>query len=531
MAGARPSAAPANLVRLQMHEVELKFLLDEPAGDVWARAKKLGPGGKRRTRTLRSIYFDTDDHALKKAGTALRLRRDGRRWVQTVKTNRLPGVGLTRVGEVENDAPGGRLAIGAIPDQAVRDAVLRQVAGRPLEPVCETVIRRATKEISTVNGTVAELAVDVGTVLAAGRAAELREVEIELLAGDPRGLFEIAQALFPSGGLRLSRLSKSERGYLLAETGGIEPDLAPRNARRVELETTLTAEEGARRILRECIEQVVDNIEVVRSLDQPEGPHQLRIGLRRLRSLFGMFMPVAKSAELKRLDGEARWLAREVGALRDLDVAGGDILEKEAGAHVEEPCLAMLAARVEALAAERREEIRALLSGPRVQTLLLDLICCVETRGWLVPEEVEQTARLAAPIGELAQSSLDRQWKRVAKRARKIDRLGVEQRHDLRKELKKLRYAIEFFTPLYERKRTAPMIKRLKRLQEVFGALNDAAMLHSVLDQPGLMDSDDASAQRAAGWVLGASEARAALAWTGAKAQWRALKQTKPFWR
>lgn len=515
-----------------MHEIELKFLLQEPAANIWARARKLGLAtATPRARTLRSVYMDTPELALRKAGIALRLRRDGRRWIQTVKTKRSLSVGLSQVGEIENDAPGGRLRLDAISDETVRQEVLRQVNGAPLGPVCETVIRRAAGELVITGDTLAELAVDVGTILANGRSAELREVEIELLGGSPRGLFDIAQALFPAGGLKFSRLSKSARGYLLAEAGHIEPPPAPRNARDLHLEGFLTAEEGARDILRECADQISANVEVVREIDAPEGPHQLRVGLRRLRSMFAIYAPVARSVELKRLDDEARWLAQEVGLLRDLDVARDDLVNAEARRHEAETCLPLLARRIDGRAVARREALRTLLAGPRVQSLVLDLARFVETRGWLVPEELEQTARLAAPVTTMAEEALTKRWKKVGRRARKIDSLDIEQRHELRKELKKLRYAIEFFGSLYEPKRVAPMIKRLKRLQEVFGALNDAAMVKGMLDRPDFVDTDDAFMQRAVGWVLGSSEARAELGWGRAKKGWQELKETKPFWK
>src|SRR5437773_954169 len=114
-----------------MTEIELKFIVDERATrQLWARVKALKlANGKRKTRTLRSIYLDTPDHALKKSGIALRLRRDGRRWIQTVKTGaRLHG-GLSQVGEVENPAPGGRLSLGAIPDSSVREEIILRANG------------------------------------------------------------------------------------------------------------------------------------------------------------------------------------------------------------------------------------------------------------------------------------------------------------------------------------------------------------------------------------------------------------------
>ena len=205
-----------------MHETELKFVLDDiTPRELWARVKALklqstGP----RAKTLRTTYFDTPDHALKKAGIALRLRRDGRRWVQTVKTNAKLHGGLSRVGEVENHAPGGRLDIQAIPDVSTREEVLRRTKGAALLPVCETVIKRSAAELSLEDGTRAELAIDVGEIRASGHSAGLRELEIELIEGKPGRLFDIAQALLPAGGLRFSRLSKRARGYLLAKGGG-----------------------------------------------------------------------------------------------------------------------------------------------------------------------------------------------------------------------------------------------------------------------------------------------------------------------
>jgi triphosphatase len=458
------------------------------------------------------------EHALKKAGIALRLRRDGRRWIQTVKTKAQLHGGLSQVGEVENAAPGGRVRLEAISDESVREEVLRRVNGAPLQPVCETVIKRSASELSLEDGTRAELAIDVGEIRAEGRSATLREVEIELLEGSPGGLFDIAHALFPEGGLRFSRLSKAARGYLLAEEGRIDQPLTPRNAKRIALDPAQIAEHAARDILRECLDQIATNITVVRKLDDPEGPHQLRIGLRRLRSTFSVFSPVLQSPEMARLNDEARWLGQEVGRLRDLDVVANDIVRKEAGLHPDEPGLLALADALSHQAGELRERLRSLLAAERVQSFLIDLARFVETRGWLVPEDFGQTARLASPITELADGALNKRWKKVRKHARGLDTLTAEQRHELRKELKKLRYAVEFFSPLDPAKRVDPFLKRLKKLQTVFGDLNDAATVREMLSGAEVPGTGDPGAQRAVGWVIGASQARAEFGWAGAKA-------------
>ncbi len=512
-----------------MSETELKFVLDEATSSViWTRVKALKLGsGRVTTRMLRSVYLDTPKHDLRGAGIALRLRRDGRRWLQTVKTGRQLHGGLSQVGEVESPAPGGRLSLATIPDEAVRDEVLRHIEGQSLLPVCETVIRRSSREICLTDGTRAELAVDVGEIKADGRSAELREVEIELLEGNPAGLFDIAQALFPEGGLRFSRLSKSARGYLLADQGWIDPPQAPRNAESVDVSAGQIAEQAARDILRECLDQIAMNYVAVRELDDAEGPHQLRVGLRRLRSVFSVYEPVLASPEMKRLGEEARWLGQEVGRLRDLDVVANEMVRREAGLHPDEADLASLADMLAARAGHQRAELRQLLIGRRAQAFLLDLARFTETRGWLVPEDFGQTLRLAMPVTELAAESLARCWKKVARRAKDIEALDVEQRHALRKALKKLRYAGEFFASLYPAKRVKPFVKHLKQMQAVFGDLNDAATVRTLLAGDAVAEASP----RAVGWMVGASQARAEYGWAGAKALWRDLEETRPFWK
>jgi inorganic triphosphatase YgiF len=515
-----------------MSEIELKFLLDKTKSrEIWTRAKasKLAHGASSR-KTLRSVYLDTPEHALKKAGIALRLRRDGRRWIQGVKTGHGVHGGHSQVGEVENPAPGGHACLDAIPDVSVRGEIVRCVNGAPLQPVFETLIKRTSSELVLLDGTRAELAVEVGEVRAGELSAELSEVVIEFLAGNPSGLFDIAHVLVPDGALRFSRLSNVARGYLLAEEGRTDLPLAPRDARDVPLDAAQTTEQAARDILRECLDQVATNILVVRQLNDAEGPHQLRIGLRRLRSVFSVYGHVLRSMETERLNAEARWLGQEVGSLRDIDVVGNDMVRREAETHPDEPGLSSLADVLLRRAEERREQLRKLLAGPRVRAFFIDLARFVETRGWLVPEDFGQTGRLAAPVIKFAGQALNKCWKKVGKHAHGLETLTAEQRHELRKELKKLRYAVEFFSSLFPAKRVDPFLKRLKKLQTVFGDLNDAVTVRAMLMGTDLPNTGDPPTQHAVGWMIGASQARAEFGWTDAKALWRDLEQTRPFW-
>jgi inorganic triphosphatase YgiF len=515
------------LNHVAMSEIGLKFAIDGPTtGRLWERARKLRLAkGGRTTRKVRSIYLDTPEHALKNAGIALHLRRDGRRWMQSVETEAaLPG-------PLETPAPGGRPRLLAIPEAGLREEIVRHVNGSPLQTVCETLFKRTARELSLGDGTRAELAVDEGEIHANGRSAPWREAAIELIEGRPGGLFDIVQALFPDGGLRFSRLSRAARGYLLAETGEIEPPVEPRNAASVALDPAQTAEQAARDIVRECFDQIAANVVAAQKLDDPEGPHQLRVALRRLRSAFSLFSPVLQSPELTRLGQEARWLGQEVGRLRDLDVVANDIVGREADGHPEEPALGLLSGALAQEAAERRRLLRECLCGTRVQALLIGLARFVETRGWLLAHDFGQTERLAAPVGELAEGALAKRWKKVGKRAHGLETLDADQRHELRKELKKLRYAVEFLSPLFPTKRVERFAKRLKRLQTVFGELNDAAAVKAMFAGNELRCVGDPDVQRGIGWVVGASQARADSGWARAKDLWRRLENTPLFWR
>src|SRR5262249_29256469 len=157
-----------------------------------------------------------------------------------------------------------------------------------------------------------------------------------LLAGEPGVLFDLAHALFPAGGLHFSTLSKVARGHLLAERGGIDPPLQPHNAKDIVLRGDASVEMAAHDILRECLDHILTTVAVVEKLDDSEGPHQLRVGLRRLRSAFSIFSPALTNAETVRLSQEARWLGQEVGRLRDRDVIVTEIVQREADKHPEE---------------------------------------------------------------------------------------------------------------------------------------------------------------------------------------------------
>lgn len=512
-----------------MREIELKVLIGaERAKDLAA----LLPGldmirGEPRQNALHSIYFDTPEGILRHEKMALRLRHDGERWLQTVKWRGQLAGGLSKAEEDEQEIETDTISFEVIQNQKLRKKIKRLIPEpQILIPVLETKIQRHGFDVE-LNGTRAVLALDNGEIHASGKSAPLHELEIELVEGAPRDLYEIARFLLPDGGFRPSRYSKAARGFMLLDEGCIEPAVIPRKAFPVPLDPEESCEKALRAMLRECFDQLCANIEAVRLLEAPEGPHQLRIGLRRLRSALafaGEPEGGQDSFDLESLREECRWLGREVGRLRDLDVICTQIIPQEAAAHPEETGFDLLRTSIGEQAGAVRGILRLILTGPRVQDLLITLAQFIET------------GRLTGDVGgersfsDAARKALHKRWKRVIQRAGRIDMLDLEQRHALRKELKKLRYSLEFSAPLLPEKATSRFLGKLRALQVVFGDLNDATMVEALLTQPPFRDMKDISTQRAIGRILGARQHKAQESWDHARELWDALIACKLPW-
>lgn len=516
-----------------MREIELKILLDESQEKRLRVAPALAAmaTGRARTSTLQSVYYDTPDQALRAAGIALRLRRKGRSWVQTVKKAETPiSGGLSQPIEDEVAVRGQTLALERIGSDDLREEVIG-LARAGLAPVAETTLKRTTRLLRSDRGALVELAIDVGEVRAQGKAAPLREAELELVEGHPGDLFAMAAELFTRGPVRLSNQSKSARALMLAEKGhAIEP-LAPRKARRIVLEPDQTAEAAAGVALGACLDQALANIPVTVATDDPGGPHQLRVGLRRLRSAISAFRPVLGRESLAPIGDAARRIAAEVGRLRDLDVLIDEMIAGAADRHPGERGLAVLRDAFEARRTRVREEVRTFLCGAEATAFGFQAASFLAGRGWLDPADHDQTVRLAEPVRKLARRRLDKRWKALSAFGHRIEALSIPERHEMRKEIKKMRYIAEIFRSLADPDRFTAFRQALRALQDDFGALNDVAMAEAYLVAADAPAADDPAAQRAVGRLIGGAEAEADNLWPKAVADWRALAQTGPFWR
>lgn len=512
-------------LKISLDAEELRRLQRHPA----LSGLRLAP---RRMQTLVSVYYDTPGETLEKAGVALRLRKVGRRWVQTVK-RRGGGTGANGLFshlETECPAPGGRLVLEGPDPEGALAAVRAAACGAPLAPVFETRVRRVSERLAAPGGGEVELALDAGEIRAGEASAPISEAELELVSGEVAAVYDAARLLFPGGPVRFATSNKSARGYRLVHTGAADAPEAPRHAGTPGFDRNATVETVARDVMRDCLGQIAANMVVVAEGSAIEGPHQLRVGLRRLRTAFSVFGPSLGSDAMDPLKATAKRLGKTVGDLRDADVLKDEVVAGAAGPGLDEAARGALDAALEARRERVRQEVRAALASPEAVGFVFDLGAFIEGRGWLVPSDYSQTERLAAPIAEIAPGILDKRHRKVMKRGRKVRKLDAEGLHRLRKELKKLRYTVDMLSPIYKSDRTAGYLKSLKKLQDSFGSLNDAVMAGADLSGAGAPAACDPAGQRAVGWTLGTLAVRAGGDRPKLFKRWDRLADAKPFW-
>jgi CHAD domain-containing protein len=164
---------------------------------------------------------------------------------------------------------------------------------------------------------------------------------------------------------------------------------------------------------------------------------------------------------------------------------------------------------------------------------LLDVALAIETRVWRESASYEQLAAFERPARALASETLDKRLKQAGKRAKHLSSLNVQERHRLRIALKKLRYSAEFFAPLFQSKPVSAFLERLSKLQDLFGALNDAAtvetILRRIIEHAGKRSSVELL--EAAAFVDGWHQSRVEPTWDKARKRWKTFIKTEPFWR
>ncbi len=494
-------------------EIELKLVLAEGQAALVPKAAALA-GAPRRTGRFVAFYFDTPERSLARRQLGLRLRRTGSHWRATLKAGNASAAGLHDRPEWEYPAAGPRLDLSRFAGTPLADLPMAETLHERLATVLVTEFDRTTWQVEPSPGCRLEVALDRGRILAGGRAARLEEVEIELLEGPASAAFDLAEALASEFAMRPEPASKLARGLELAES----PHRAPVRARRVDLPPAGDdARAAARLAIAACLAHVQANEAGVLSSREVEFVHQLRVGLRRLRSALRLFAGVLEPGETAPFADDLRWAAGALGACRDWDVFVTQTLPSLLAAFGDEAEGRRILRRARERQREARRAAQAAVSSTRYG------LAMIRVARWLASEPGEPAPGTPG-LKDLASARLHKGARRLAQGHAGFAAMDAAARHALRIRVKRQRYAVEFFAGLFRGKEAARHARRLAGAQEAFGLANDCATALAHVNE---LAPSPALAQFARGWFAareadGVRESAAALAAvTGRPRFWR----------
>jgi inorganic triphosphatase YgiF len=503
-------------------ETELKLLL-EPADLRRLRRDpriKALQQGRAATRRVRSVYYDTPERDLLRAGLALRLRSDGGRWLQTLKTEGRAAAGLHVREEWEWPLPGEALDFGLL--AAIPEAKLLRAPGlrATLRPVFATEFERTRLKLAFSDGSQAELCLDSGRVGSGRRSVAISEAEIELVSGSRARLFELALELLDRVPLRLGAQSKAERGYALART---TPAQAVKAAPLIlnpqgDVATAFTT------IVYGCMAHLQANEAGFLAGRDPEYLHQVRVAVRRLRACISLFGNAIAHDVFTSVMQQLRQQGAALGRARDWDVFVHEMLCALRRQRSDETAVIAFERRCVSLGRVRTREARAVVASAAWQRLWLTLGRSLADAGWQ-----QGRAVLAAPVDVFAASVLQQRATALSKRGKHLQALDAAERHRLRIAAKKLRYAAEFFAALFPKRQVRSYVQALAGLQQVLGGLNDAATLLRLL--PEAVAGARLPDARVSGMIEGWSAAATHLQLDTLAAAWEHWQRQKPFWK
>jgi inorganic triphosphatase YgiF len=521
-------------------EIELKFQV--PTNSRAALLAELCRGRLPVERTtLAAQYLDTPDRRLARKGLAWRLRREGRRWVQTLKT-----AGASPLERFEHE-----VVIAAPSHDAARHAgtpageqllhVLRRVRkdGGDVGVRFLTRVSRTSRRLRT-RGAVVEVSFDEGRLTAGDRGQRIHEVEFELVSGSPLAMIGLAERWRRQFNLVYDPRSKAERGDQLAE-GSPQPPLrkalAPSYARHAYALQAFVA------VLDECLAQVSRNAIGLFDGDvdqRVEHVHQMRVGIRRLRSALRCFeawvpAPPAELVEKLHAVFETLGQVREAdvlgsGVVADLARAGAPPIALPTGASGPDPAAVVRSAQTQQMLLAwigwRASLANAGREAAGTGEAVADAASPAPASSDAAPAEPSTTG--SAPAGATAadgastaaaapghapliklgddprefrhsvQKRLRRWHQGLADDCARFDDLDEIELHSLRKRIKRQRYAVEFFAPVLCGKAVQRYLDALAVIQDRMGELND---LFVARDQYRSLLPQEPGAWFALGWL------------------------------
>jgi triphosphatase len=483
-------------------EIELKLRLPS------AQARRLPvhlllSGHRPQKYRLLNTYYDTPEFDLRKRGIALRLRRKGWAvWLMTVKGGDGGAGGLAQRSEWEAPTQPGVFDFAIVTDAGLREFLDTHRAR--LQAVFSTDFTRTAWTLTRAESVI-ELALDRGKISAAAPAdgadaasEALCEVELELIEGASLdALFELAIELASELHLHPEILSKAERGYALADGALAQPVKAFSSA----VENRMSPVDAFRAIALACLVQLQRNETGAIAGNNPEYVHQARVAIRRLRSAFRLFSPVLAGDFVEIYSPRWRELAGHLGSARDWDVFLTETLAPLEEAFPADADLAVLRARGDETQRKAQDSAGIALRQKEYSQLLLAFSAALFREA--PPTIAVRGKNSGASLRKFASERLEKRAKAIEKLAGEHGKMNAERRHELRIAFKKLRYALEFFSPILSRKRLTSYQTSLATIQDLLGTLNDQVTASRLIKELHPKGEPDPLTR---GWIAGRTQ-------------------------
>ena len=469
---------------------------------------------------ITSTYYDTSDRKLHQHGLSLRIEQDDTLRVQV----------LRRLGLAAHSSECRDIITSHDPDPLAPEtgARLRELLDTELYPLWRTEVRRTCLTLGVEPTVKITATLDEGEMSASvGDATEpVCDLVLEMAEGDPSVLFDLALQLLDAAPLRIKTLDSAERGYRLQgdtiEAITAEPlTLVPSMTVEVILQTTCRA----------CLWHLLRN-EGATLAGNAEAIHQMRVAVRRLRSVLAAVRSMLPSEQYQWLKDELKWLAGSLGPARDWDVFTTELLAPVRSVLSSGPDTENLVEAAKQRQQAAYDTARQAIESRRYSDAMLKTVRWIETQGWRDQRVSEHSAALFSSIAEIAPSIVEQRWRQAMKRCKHFSRLTQDERHQLRIALKNLRYVIEFLESLFDAASVKALMKRLKGLQEDLGHLNDvgtAQRLIRELARPAEHEINDVGL--AAGMVIGWHLREVTNSEARLGEEVRRFRKAKPFWQ
>jgi len=441
-------------------------------------------------------YFDTPDLTLRKARIDLHQDHCGKRWRQIITFDGPLARGLARRRRCELSVEHGKIDFCAVDDDRVRK-LLRGNQDR-LAQTFATLFARARWSVHFQTDVLVELTLDRGSIESRGRRLRFCEVELKLKQGKPSDLYDLALLLQQTVPLHPSVANKVERGYAL----WLDASPPPVTATVSTLTADLSLRHAFRNLSLACLVHLQGNEDAVSmAVNDIEHIHQMRVAIRRLRSLLKLYSSVLPPDFVERWRGPWRDLGLVLGQARNWDVMATRMLPPLAATFPAHGETKLLEGGSKRNCAATRKAVRDIIASPAYARLLLEFASALFSLPIAVGKKSSHHGH-GQTLRHFAAHRLALLTRHATGLARQVEDLDGAGRHRLRIAFKNLRYALEFFTPLLSEKRLAPYSHEIALLQDTLGELNDLAVQRALVSTlPGIKADG-----LVAGWLAARSD-------------------------